>query len=199
MKLVAATNNKKKLKELKEILGQYFDCVLSLEEAGVVHETEEDGETFAENALKKAREAAQLTGMAAVADDSGLVVDALGGAPGVYSARYCGRHGDDEANLELVLKNMKGQECRTARFVCALAFVCGTDERVYQGVMEGEICEQRAGSGGFGYDPIFFLPEYGCTSAELTASEKNAVSHRGKAIAAFAADIAAHPCGKAKA
>lgn len=186
MKLIAATNNKKKLIELKAILGQYFDEVLSLAEAGIDHETVEDGTTFEENALKKASEIATLSGYATVADDSGLVVDALDGAPGIYSARYAGGHGDDEANLLLVLDKMKGQTVRSARFVCALAYVSGEESAVFRGEMEGEITGQPAGTNGFGYDPIFLLPDCGCTSAELTPEKKNEISHRGKAIALLA-------------
>ena len=193
MKLIAATNNQKKLKELREILGQYFDCVLSLQEAGIEHETVEDGTTFAENALKKAVEAAEISGCAVVADDSGLAVDALGGAPGVYSARYSGVHGDDRANIDLLLNNMRGVANRKAQFVCALAFVCGGDRRVYTGVMQGEITHECAGDGGFGYDPVFYLPQYGCTSAQLSPQQKNAISHRGKAIAAFVQDLKLNP------
>lgn len=186
MKLIIATNNEKKLRELREIMGKYFDSVQSLKEAGINHETEEDGVTFEENALKKARETAQASGCAAVADDSGLAVDALGGAPGIYSARYCGRHGDDEANLRLVLKNMENVTQRSARFVCALAYVNGDEEAVFRGEMEGEINFAPKGEHGFGYDPIFYLPEYGCTSAELEPEEKNRISHRAKAIAKLA-------------
>ena len=186
MKLIIATNNEKKLRELREIMGKYFDSVQSLKEAGINHETVEDGVTFEENALKKARETAKVSGCAAVADDSGLAVDALGGAPGIYSARYCGRHGDDEANLRLVLKNMENVTQRSARFVCALAYVNGDEEAVFRGEMEGEINFAPKGEHGFGYDPIFYLPEYGCTSAELKPEEKNRISHRAKAIAKLA-------------
>ena len=186
MKLIIATNNQKKLKEMSPILLKYFDSVQSLSEAGIDHETVEDGTTFEENALKKAREIAKISGCAAVADDSGLVVDALGGEPGIYSARYAGGHGDDEANLNLVLEKMQGKKVRSARFVCALAYVNGEDTAVFRGEMEGEITNSPAGENGFGYDPIFFLPEYGCTSAEISPEEKNQISHRAKAIGKLA-------------
>ena len=186
MKLIIATNNQKKLKEMRAILLKYFDSVQSLSEAGIDHETVEDGTTFEENALKKAREIAEISGCAAVADDSGLVVDALGGEPGIYSARYAGGHGDDIANLNLVLEKMQGKKVRSARFVCALAYVNGEDTAVFRGEMEGEITNSPAGENGFGYDPIFFLPEYGCTSAEISPEEKNQISHRAKAIGKLA-------------
>lgn len=182
MKLIIATNNQKKLKEMKAILLKYFDSVQSLAEAGIDHETVEDGTTFEENALKKAREIALISGCAAVADDSGLVVDALGGEPGIYSARYAGGHGDDLANLNLVLERMQGKEIRNARFVCALAYVNGDETAVFRGEMEGEITDSPAGENGFGYDPIFYLPEFGCTSAEISPEQKNEISHRAKAI-----------------
>ncbi|MBR3751280.1 MAG: XTP/dITP diphosphatase [Clostridia bacterium] len=182
MKLIIATNNQKKLKEMRAILLKYFDSVQSLREAGIDHETVEDGTTFEENAIKKAREIAQISGCAAVADDSGLVVDALDGEPGIYSARYAGGHGDDIANLNLVLEKMQGKDQRSARFVCALAYVNGEETAVFRGEMEGEINHAPVGENGFGYDPIFFLPEYGCTSAEISPEEKNQISHRAKAI-----------------
>ena len=182
MNLIIATNNQKKLKEMKAILLKYFDSVKSLAEAGIDHETVEDGTTFEQNALKKASEIAQISGCAVVADDSGLVVDALGGEPGIYSARYAGGHGDDIANLNLVLEKMQGKEQRSARFVCALAYVCGRESAVFRGEMEGLITSAPAGENGFGYDPIFFLPEFNCTSAEISPEQKNEISHRAKAI-----------------
>ena len=182
MDLIIATNNQKKLKEMKAILLKYFDSVQSLAEAGIDHETVEDGTTFEQNALKKASEIAKISGCAAVADDSGLVVDALGGEPGIYSARYAGGHGDDIANLNLVLERMEGKTERSARFVCALAYVNGEESVVFRGEMEGEINRAPVGENGFGYDPIFFLPEYGCTSAEISPEQKNEISHRAKAI-----------------
>lgn len=186
MKLIIATNNQKKLVEMKAVLCGLFDEILSLKEAGIEHETQEDGSTFEENALKKARETAQISGCACVADDSGLAVDALGGAPGIYSARYCGHHGDDEANLRLVLENMKDKKQRSARFVCAMAYVCGKTEAVFRGELEGEIAYSPSGCNGFGYDPIFLLPDYGCTSAEISPEEKMRISHRARAAQSLA-------------
>lgn len=186
MKLIIATNNQKKLVEMKAVLCGLFDEILSLKEAGIEHETLEDGSTFEENALKKARETALISGRACVADDSGLAVDALGGAPGIYSARYCGHHGDDEANLRLVLENMKDKKQRSARFVCVMAYVCGKTEAVFRGELEGEIAYSPSGCNGFGYDPIFLLPDYGCTSAEISPEEKNLISHRARAAQSLA-------------
>ena len=183
MKLILATNNAHKLTEIREILGGCFDEILSLREAGILHETVEDGTTFMENAEKKAREIAQLSGCCALADDSGLCVDALDGAPGIYSARFCGRHGDDEANNRLLLQKLAHTEHRGAHFTCAVALVkpdgtcIGAEGRFY-----GLIAREPAGENGFGYDPLFYVPEYGCTSAQLSPEEKNAVSHRGLAL-----------------
>ncbi len=183
MKLIIASNNKHKITEIKAILGKFFSEVLSLSEAGIDHETVEDGATFFENALKKAREIAELSGEYALADDSGICVDALGGAPGIHSARYCGHHGDDEANNQKLLAELKGKENMRAHYTCSIALV-SPKGKVYKAedYMQGEITEQRAGTGGFGYDPYFFLPEFGVTAACLTAEQKNAVSHRGKAL-----------------
>ena len=186
MKLIIASNNEHKLREIKAILNGFFDEILSLGEAGITHETVEDGSTFLENALKKAREIAQLSGCGALADDSGLCVDALGGAPGIYSARFSGVHGDDKANNRLLLEKMQGVEDRRAHFACAIALVrpdgsCVTAE----GAFHGLITREERGSNGFGYDPLLYLPEYGCTSAELPPEEKNRISHRAKALHAL--------------
>ncbi len=152
----------------------------------------EDGATFEENAEIKARHYAWLAspGEFVFADDSGLEVDALGGEPGVRSARYCGRHGDDEANNRLLLENLRGVENRTARFVCAIALVQG--ERlvgVYRGAVEGRIIDDPRGSGGFGYDPLFYHPPFGCTFGEASAEAKLTVSHRGQAMRKLLADL----------
>lgn len=186
MKLILASNNAHKLREIKEILGGCFDEIVTLREAGIVHETVEDGETFLDNARKKAREIAEISGCCALADDSGLCVDALGGAPGVYSARFAGEHGDDEANNALLLEKLQGVENRAAHFTCAvvLAYPDGR-ELSAEGYFYGEIAHAPAGENGFGYDPLFFLPEYGCTSAQLSPEEKNRISHRGNALRAL--------------
>ena len=183
MKLIIASNNKDKIIEIKAILGDRFDEIVSLREAGIDHETVEDGETFLQNAEKKAREIAELSGCCAIADDSGLCVDALGGAPGIYSARFCGRHGDDPANNRLLLEKMQGVADRRAHYTCAivLAYPDGTIVSA-EDYFYGEIAHEERGSNGFGYDPLFYLPDYGCTSAEITPEEKNKISHRAKAL-----------------
>ena len=183
MKLVIASNNSGKIREIRAILGDRFYPILSLKEAGIEHETVEDGKDFSENALKKAREIAEISGCAAIADDSGLCVEALGGAPGIYSARYAGGHGDDEANNRLLLQNLEGKENRAAAFVSAVALYF-PDGRVLTGTgrWEGVIATEKKGENGFGYDPLFYLPAYGCTSAELDPEEKNRISHRRLAL-----------------
>ncbi len=189
MKIVLASHNKKKIAELRTLLSAYIPDVeiLSLADAGVEGEIVEDGDTFEANALIKAR-AAAASGYIGVGDDSGLCVEALGGAPGVYSARYAGEQGDDEANLDLVLEHMKGKSDRRAAFVCciACAFPDGSEPIIAHGRVDGELLEARAGEGGFGYDPIFYYPPFGATFGETSAEQKNTVSHRARALAAFA-------------
>lgn len=183
MKLIIASGNAGKLREIRAILGGKFDEIVSMKEAGIDHETVEDGATFLENAQKKAREIAEISGCAALADDSGICVDALGGAPGIYSARFCGRHGDDEANNRLLIEKLKGVDLRTAHYACAvsLAFPDGTELHA-EGFLCGEIVDEPKGDGGFGYDPYFYLPRFGCTAAQLPAEEKNKISHRAEAL-----------------
>jgi XTP/dITP diphosphohydrolase len=191
MKIVLASRNKKKISELQTLLAQYIEGIeiLSLDDVGIYGEIEEDGKVFEDNALIKARVAA-TSGYIGVGDDSGLEVDALGGAPGVYSARYAGEHGDDEANNDLLLKNLEDKSDRSARFVCCIACVFpekyGCEPIVVRGSVEGEILRERQGNGGFGYDPLFYFPQFGKTLAEVTPEEKNSVSHRGNAIKVFA-------------
>jgi XTP/dITP diphosphohydrolase len=189
MKIVLASQNKKKIAELRTILGEVLPEleVLSLADVGIEGDIVEDGDTFEANALIKAR-AAAASGYIGVGDDSGLCVEALGGAPGVYSARYAGEHGDDEANLDLVLENMKGKTDRRAAFVCAIAcaFPDGSEPIVCHGRVDGELLEERDGEGGFGYDPIFYYPPFGKSFGVVSAEEKNTVSHRGRALEAFA-------------
>ncbi len=183
MKLIIASNNAHKLREMKEILAPFFDDVQSMREAGIEHETVEDGATFMENALKKARELAAISGCCAIADDSGLCVDALGGAPGIYSARFSGVHGDDAANNRLLLKKLEGVEERGAHYTCAIALVWPDGREITaEDTLCGEIAHDERGSNGFGYDPLFLLPERGCRTAELSPEEKNRISHRGKAL-----------------
>ena len=183
-KLIVASNNKNKLKEFAAILGSRYEIV-SMRDAGVEADIDENGTTFEANALIKAEYVAKVTGCAAIADDSGLEVDALGGAPGVYSARYCGRHGDDEANNDLLLENLKSVPApRTGRYVAAIALVRpGREAIVRRGTCDGEILFERRGTGGFGYDPLFVC-ETGETFAEVSAETKNAISHRKRGIEA---------------
>ena len=190
-KLIIATNNKHKLKELREVLHPYFESILSLEEAGIQHETVEDAATFEGNALKKAREIACISGCAALADDSGLSVKALNGEPGVYSARYAGEPCNDRKNLELVLEKMEGIKDRTACFVCVLALVTPSVELTARGEVAGELTYAPQGEGGFGYDPIFYIPQYKCTFAQMTQEQKNQLSHR-----AIAARLLAGKCAR---
>ena len=186
MKLILASNNAHKLREIKEILGDRFDEILTLREAGIEHETVEDGETFLENARKKAREIAEISGCCALADDSGICVDALGGAPGIYSARFAGEHGDDEANNALLLERLQGADDRSAHFTCVVVMAWPDGRELSaEGRLYGEIAFEPAGDGGFGYDPIFYLPDRGCTDAQLPPGEKNRISHRGKALRAL--------------
>ena len=183
-KLIVASNNKNKLKEFAAILGSRYEIV-SMREAGIDADIEENGTTFEANALIKAEYVAKVTGCAAITDDSGLEVDALGGAPGVYSARYCGRHGDDEANNDLLLENLKNVPApRTGRYVAAIALVRpGKAAIVRRGTCDGEILFERRGTGGFGYDPLFVC-ETGETFAEVSAETKNAISHSKRGIEA---------------
>jgi len=187
--LVLATRNVKKLAELRRILGPVVDVeVLGLDDLPAYDEAPETGATFAENALAKARDAAAATGLAAVADDSGLTVDALNGMPGVLSARWSGRHGDDAANLELLLAQISDvpDEQRGAAFVCAAAFVVpGGREQVLEAEMRGRIIREPRGGGGFGYDPIFVGEGETMTAAEMSPGAKDAISHRGKAFRAL--------------
>lgn len=183
MKLIIASNNKHKLIEIKEILGDCFSSIQSMAEAGINHETIEDGNTFYENALKKAKEIAEISGCCALADDSGICADALDGKPGIYSARFCGHHGDDQANNDLLLELLKDKDNKKANYTCAIVLVT-PDGKIYSAeeYMYGEITENAAGENGFGYDPIFYLPEFKKTAAEITPEQKNSISHRGKAL-----------------
>lgn len=186
MKIVLASHNKKKIKELREILaGSIADVeILSLDDVGLVDEIEENGTTFADNAFIKAYAAAR-SGYIGVGDDSGLEVYALDRAPGIFSARYAGEHGDDEANNQLLLKNLADKQDRSGAFVCGIACVFPEDLSkgyYFEGRTEGEILHQYRGQGGFGYDPLFYYPPMNKTFAEMTAEEKNSISHRGKAM-----------------
>ena len=186
MKLVLASKNKKKLEEMNLLLSKMGVEVCSEAEAGVDVEVEETGTTFEENSLLKAQAVMEASGMPAIADDSGLCVDALNGAPGVYSARYGGPGLTDEERYQLLLENMRGQMPRTAKFVSVITccFPNG-DVLTARGECPGTLAYATKGEDGFGYDPIFFLPERKKTFAELTAEEKNAISHRGRALEEF--------------
>ena len=187
MQVVIATSNRHKVEEIKTALDFPGWEFLTLSQVTGYPEPEEDADTFAGNALIKARAAHEATGMAALADDSGLVVDALDGRPGVYSARYAGVHGDDAANNAKVLAELEGvsDEQRTGRFVCALAFVDENgNETTVEGAVEGRIGYELRGSEGFGYDPMFMPEAFGFEKslAEVSQDEKNAISHRGNAL-----------------
>ena len=186
MKLVLASKNEKKLVEMNDILSHLGIEVCSEAEAGVDLEVEETGTTFEENSLLKARAVMEASGLPAIADDSGLCVDCLSGAPGVYSARYGGEGLSDEDRYKILLENMRGQLTRTAKFVSVITccFPNG-DVLSARGECPGTIAYAPMGDGGFGYDPVFFVPELKKTFSQLAPEEKNAVSHRGKALESF--------------
>ena len=187
-KIIFATGNEGKMREVRLILQDLGFPVLSMKEAGVSLDIEENGTTFAENAMIKARAVWEKTGGIVLADDSGLVVDYLGGEPGVYSARYLGEDTSYEIKNQAIIDRLADakEEERTARFVSAIAAVLPDgSELVTEGTVEGLIAHEPAGNGGFGYDPIFYLPEYGVTSAEIPIEKKNEISHRGKALEAM--------------
>ena len=185
MKVIAATKNKNKIREFKEILPDFE--IISQEEAGIDIDVEETGTTFEENSLLKARAIYEKSGIPAIADDSGLEVYALKNAPGVYSARYGGEGLSDEERVELLLKNMKDvpKDKRGARFVCAITLVSDDSVITARGECEGEINYAPIGENGFGYDPVFYVEKFDKTTAEMLPEEKNAISHRGKALREF--------------
>lgn len=180
--VIVATRNKGKLKEFRAMLEPIGFEVKGIDDIDAsLPDVVEDADTFEGNALKKARAYSQVLGAAVISDDSGLCVDALDGAPGVYSARYAGEGAGDEANLQKVLDDLNG-ESSAARYVCVLVFVDGEQEIVVRGECEGEIIQDRRGDGGFGYDPVFYVDAYSRTMAQLTMEEKNAISHRARAL-----------------
>ena len=187
-KIIFATGNKNKMREIRDILSDLGMEILSMKEAGVDKEINEDGKTCEENALIKARAVAEDTDAVVLADDSGLEIDYLNKEPGIYSARYLGEDTSYEIKNQVLLDRLSGvkKEDRTARFVCAIAAVL-PDKRefVVRETIEGYIGEKPAGTNGFGYDPIFYVDEYGCSTAELSEEKKNEVSHRGKALRAM--------------
>ncbi len=187
-KIIFATGNEGKMREIRMILEDLGTEVLSLKEAGITLEVQEDGETFEENAVIKARAVMEETKALVLADDSGLEIDYLSGEPGVYSARYMGEDTSYRIKNQNLIERLEGvpEEKRTARFVCVIA-AAFPDGRILtaRGTIEGIIGYEERGEGGFGYDPIFWLPEYGCSTAELTMEKKNELSHRGKALRAI--------------
>jgi len=191
MDIVLATRNKKKAEEMKKILedvmGESFS-LFTLDDFPACPDIEEDGKTFEENATKKALSISNYTGMFVIADDSGLEVEALNGAPGVLSARYAGEPTDDKKNIEKLLKEMEkvSDKRRAARFVCCIAFATPNgDIKTFHGYIEGMIGIEPRGRGGFGYDPVFYPNGYDMTFAEMSEEEKNAISHRGQALRAL--------------
>ena len=191
-KIILASNNPGKIKEFNAMLSGHYE-VVSMQDYSVT-EVPETGLSFVENALIKARNASAQSGLSALADDSGIVIDALNGAPGIYSARYAGEHGDDEANTQKVLADMaqvpEGE--RSARFWCAIAFVRHADDPtpiIIQRGWEGEILHQKTGGNGFGYDPIFYVPTHKVASAELDPKIKNSISHRAQALDALLKEL----------
>jgi XTP/dITP diphosphohydrolase len=188
--LILATTNINKVKEFQEILKDFPIEIRSLADFGPLPEAIEDGETFDDNAYKKAIHTAKILGFPAIADDSGLVVEALNGAPGVYSARYAGENATDKENVDKLLKDMQGIKNRRAAFHCVLSIAVPSGPALtYEGRCEGTLLEERRGETGFGYDPIFYFEDLGKTFAECTMEEKNKVSHRGKALAEFKAEF----------
>ena len=182
--LVLATTNKNKIKEFQEIVRDFPIEIRSLEDFGPIPECIEDGETFDDNAYKKALHTAKILGLPAIADDSGLEVEALNGAPGVYSARYAGESATDEENCEKLLQEMADQENRKASFKCVLSIAVPSGPALtYEGSCDGVILKEKRGNSGFGYDPLFFYEPFEKTFAECNMEEKNRVSHRGKALA----------------
>lgn len=186
MKLVIASNNTHKIYEIKQILSGKFDEIVSIKEAGINHETVEDGSSFVENALKKAREIAEISGCATLADDSGICAHALDGAPGIYSARFAGENNgqrSDEANNQLLLEKLFDKSDKTAHYTCVMALVYPDGhEVVAEGYMYGKITDSPRGKNGFGYDPLFIPDGENRTVAEMGEEEKNLISHRGNAL-----------------
>ncbi|MCO6557453.1 MAG: XTP/dITP diphosphatase [Gilliamella sp.] len=185
-KIVLATNNQGKVNELQTLLANAGFDIIAQSQFNIP-DADETGLTFIENALLKARHTAKLTGLSAIADDSGLAVDALNGQPGIYSARYAGEHGNDKSNNQKLLKALQNipKEKRTAYFYCALVFMRHENDPtpiICLGKWDGLILNEEQGDGGFGYDPLFYVPELGCTAAQLTKEQKSQISHRGQAL-----------------
>lgn len=191
-KIVFATGNQGKMREIREILGDMDVEIASMKEAGIQVDIVEDGSTFEENAIIKAKAVAQYTDAIVLADDSGLEIDYLGGEPGIYSARYLGEDTSYRIKNQNLIDRLEGvpEAERTARFVCAIAAVMPDGEVITtHGVIEGTIAYEEKGCNGFGYDPIFYVPAYRCTTAQLTEEQKNEISHRGKALEAMKEEL----------
>lgn len=191
-KIIFATGNEGKMREIRLILADLDAEILSLKDAGIDMEIQEDGKTFEENAIIKAKAVMEAAGTLVLADDSGLEIDYLNGEPGVYSARYLGEDTSYRIKNQNLIERLKGvpEEKRRARFVCVIAAAFPDGRiRTVRGTMEGIIGYEERGDGGFGYDPIFWLPEYGCSTAELTLDKKNELSHRGKALRAMKEEL----------
>ncbi|MBT4364342.1 MAG: XTP/dITP diphosphatase [Desulfobacterales bacterium] len=181
--LVIATRNKGKTSEIRALLKNYPVIIKSLDDFGPIPDVKEDGDTFDDNAYKKASFTSRILGIPALADDSGLVVEALGGSPGVHSARYAGEDATDEQRIEKLLKEMRGEKNRKAAFECVISIAVPTGPALtYEARCEGEIAQEPAGNEGFGYDPVFYYPLLGKTFAQISREEKNLISHRGKAL-----------------
>ena len=188
--LVLATTNKNKVKEFQEMVSDFPVEIRSIADFGTIPECIEDGETFDDNAYKKALHTAKILGLPAIADDSGLEVEALDGAPGVYSARYAGENATDADNCDKLLQEMQGVSNRKAAFKCVLSIAVPSGPALtYEGSCEGTLLEEKRGTSGFGYDPLFYFEEFGKTFAECNSEEKNKVSHRGKALAEVRAEF----------
>lgn len=188
--IVLATRNAGKVREFQQLLKDFPVEIKNLDDFGPIPEVEEDGKTFDDNAYKKAAFTAKVLGLPAIADDSGLVVEALDGAPGVMSARYAGNNATDRENIAKLLKEMQGQTNRKAAFECVISIAVPAGPALtYEGRCEGEITLEPHGDSGFGYDPVFYYPAYGKTFAEISSEEKNRVSHRGKALAEVVAEF----------
>lgn len=188
--IVLATRNKGKVLEFQEMLKNYPVEIRCLADFGPIPEVEEDGATFDDNAYKKALFTAKVLGLPAISDDSGLVVEALGGAPGVHSARYAGPGANDQDNIDKLLAELQGEKDRRAAFQCVLSIAVPSGPALtYEGSCQGLITEEAQGEGGFGYDPVFYCPELGKTFAQASIAEKNRISHRGKALAEVGAEF----------
>jgi XTP/dITP diphosphohydrolase len=187
---VIATRNKGKTQEIKDLLTGYPVDIKNLDDFGPIPQIEEDGDTFDENAYKKASFAARILGLPALADDSGLIVETLGGAPGIHSARYAGENATDQEKYLKLLHEMRGKTNRKAAFECVISVAVPTGAALtYEARCEGIIAEEPAGSNGFGYDPVFFYPPFHKTFAQISRSEKNRISHRGKALAELKSEL----------